>query len=287
MLGRDERLGQVFRNLVDNAVSFSPDRRNGDDRRDAQRAASRTHHRRRRRPRHPAGKSRNHLQAFLYRAAARPRFRQELGSWSFDRAADRRRRRAAASGRRTASDGGARFIVELPLAARDETAVNIHATCVRARRSRLRFRRAGERRRSASRRERRGQIGSRAAADGRGRELVADDRDGSCSIRTAGCTARAPSRIAGLIEVRGVGIVETAACGKRAHRTGRAISAQRYARMPDAGHYAAAGAAAVWRKSAAACYRSAGFEDSAPDKIAGGRRGTLHNALFREEVKPN
>ena len=28
--GRDERFGQVFRNLIDNAVSFSPPRRQGD-----------------------------------------------------------------------------------------------------------------------------------------------------------------------------------------------------------------------------------------------------------------
>ncbi len=38
VIGRDERLGQVFRNLIDNAVSFSPetaavnvDRRDGHD----------------------------------------------------------------------------------------------------------------------------------------------------------------------------------------------------------------------------------------------------------------
>ena len=58
-----------------------------------------------------------HLRALLYRAADRAWLRQEFRPWPFHRAADRGSAWAAASGPRTASaSGGARFIVELPLA---------------------------------------------------------------------------------------------------------------------------------------------------------------------------
>ena len=106
VMGRDERFGQIVRNLVDNAVSFSPEGGMVTISAPSRNRAC-AHRGRRPRPRHPAGESRIHLRSLLYGTPGRTRLRQEF------RPRPLHRRQIAegsadASGRKTAAEAAAR-----------------------------------------------------------------------------------------------------------------------------------------------------------------------------------
>ncbi len=88
VLGHDNRLGQVARNLVDNARFFLAARLRGEGRSAAARRLGRIPHRGRGR-RHPARQSGAHLRALLHRPPGR-RLRQEFRPWPVHLAPDRR-----------------------------------------------------------------------------------------------------------------------------------------------------------------------------------------------------
>ena len=119
--GHDGRYGQVFRNVIDNALSFSPPRlahRRRADARAAQRAV-RGHHRRRGTG-HSRGQSRIDLPALLFRAADRA-FRPAFGPRPVDLPPDhgdlrRLDHRHQPQGRRRPRSLGARFTVRVPAA---------------------------------------------------------------------------------------------------------------------------------------------------------------------------
>ena len=89
VLGHDSRLGQVFNNLIDNALSFSPPE--GSVRIRAWREADTiVGDGRRRRTRHPRREHREHLRALLHRPPGWRRVRPELRARPCHHAADRR-----------------------------------------------------------------------------------------------------------------------------------------------------------------------------------------------------
>ena len=197
--GRDERLGQVFRNLIDNAASFSPD-----GGKVIVTASQERHHRAgddgRRRPRHSAGESGIHLRAFLYDRAARRPFRPQFGAGPFHRPPDHRRRGRAhlcreprpggPARRRRAAGGG--IAAGAPMAE-----VNIHASCVAlGAQGVLLLGKPGA-----------GKSDLALRLIDEGGRLVADDRT-ILFTRRGGLYGKSPASIRGLMEIRGLGIVQ-------------------------------------------------------------------------------
>ena len=129
VMGHDERLGQVFRNLIDNAISFSPERQHHHHRRqDAPRFCARD--RRRLRSGYPARQSGVHFRTLLYRTPGRS-LRQEFRIGPLHRAPDHPERRRSnlggeppAAQRRPSQRWGA-------ICRRAPRQANLNATCQR------------------------------------------------------------------------------------------------------------------------------------------------------------
>ena len=223
--GHDSRLGQVINNLIDNARSFSPP--GGTVRVTCRRLQERGRdHRRRRRARHPPGRVREDLRALLHRPA-RTGLRPEFRPRPVDLQADRRgawrphlgrEPHGAAAPRAKRAAGARRALRRAPAGDRDGRP-DVPTD--------PRLRRAGRRQGGADPRARpapasRGWRWRCSQARGARRTAVrAAGRPTTASMskpRTAGCWCGQPPALAGLIEVRGLGIRRVAL---RAARRGR------------------------------------------------------------------
>ena len=119
---------------------------------------------------------------------------------------------------------------------------------------------------------------------GRGAILVSDDRT-DLFVRRGKLMASAPRTIAGLIEIRGVGIVELP------YARGVPVAlvvdlSGKVTRLPERRFFAPSKALALPAKCRPPLVALAAFEDSAPDKVLAAV-AALHNRTFRETVKRN
>ena len=165
-----------------------------------------------------------------------------------------------------------------------KAAVNIHATCVRLARAGSIFRAPpsagvlllGE---SGS-----GKSDLALRLIARGAQLVADDRTELFVER--GCLlARAPRRIAGLIEIRGLGIVEMPHAA-RARIVLAVDLSGKVKRLPDRRYYAPPKPLILARKAWPARMTLSAFDVSAPEKILAAV-AALHTRSLRDTVKGN
>ena len=162
--------------------------------------------------------------------------------------------------------------------------VNIHATCVRVGRAGKVFQApstAGVLLVGASGA---GKSDLALRLIGRGARLVADDRV-DLSVVRGRLVARAPKSLAGLMEIRGVGIVAMR------HAPSAPVAlvvnlSDRVRRMPDRRIYSMPKALDLPAKSRPPEMVLSAFEDSAPDKILAAV-AALHHGTFRETVKRN
>ncbi len=116
-----------------------------------------------------------------------------------------------------------------------------------------------------------------------GASLVADDR---CElfVSRGALWARTPARIAGLIEIRGVGIVKLAHAARV--RIGLVVELGRgAARLPCHRRYRIPTALTLPAKKAPPLVKIAPFEASAPAKIAAAAAAYAHG-LHREQINP-
>jgi hypothetical protein len=119
---------------------------------------------------------------------------------------------------------------------------------------------------------------------GRGAVLVSDDRT-ELSVRDGKFLASAPLIIAGLTEIRGVGIVELPHARRVSVALVVDLSAQGE-RLPKRRFFAPPKALAMPKKNRPPLIFLSAFEDSAPDKVLAAV-AALHNRSFRETVKRN
>jgi len=115
-----------------------------------------------------------------------------------------------------------------------------------------------------------------------GARLVADDRV-ELLVRGGQLMARAPQRLAGLIEVRGAGIVALPHVAEARVALAVMLEARSPARMPDAEFYAPPLAEA---RGKIPLLRLSAFEASAPAKIALAV-AAFAQGLFREQANPD
>jgi len=119
---------------------------------------------------------------------------------------------------------------------------------------------------------------------GRGALLVSDDRT-DIFLRRGKLMASAPHTIAGLIEIRGLGIAEL----PRARGVPVALVVDlsgKVTRLPKRRFFAPPEALAMPQKNRPPLLFLSAFEDSAPDKVLAAV-AALHNRTFRETVKRN
>ncbi len=116
--------------------------------------------------------------------------------------------------------------------------------------------------------------------------LVADDRV-ELSVENNQLIARAPGNLAGLIEIRNVGIVALP------HAPHAAIAltvmlgaAKNLPRLPEHERFAPPAGINLVEQSCPPLIRLGAFEASAPAKVAAAAAAHAH-ALFRENLKPN
>jgi hypothetical protein len=155
--------------------------------------------------------------------------------------------------------------------------VNIHATCIRLGRA------AGELR--ASRDAGVLLLGGSGAGKsdlalrliGRGARLVADDRT-ELRCEDGHLVARAPSRIAGLIEIRGVGISRMPHAARARIVLVVDLSAK-VVRLPGRQFYTPPKALNLAARARPALIALHAFEASAPDKIIAAASALRHDAL--------
>ena len=119
---------------------------------------------------------------------------------------------------------------------------------------------------------------------GRGAQLVADDRT-ELYVRRARLMARAPRSLAGLLEVRGVGIVEVAQAGTTPVSLVVELCAT-VKRMPERRTFVPPKPLILSPRSRPRRIALLAFESSAPEKILLAV-AALHNDAFRETVKHN
>ena len=119
----------------------------------------------------------------------------------------------------------------------------------------------------------------------RGAVLVADDR-AELFVREESLWARAPRSLAGLIELRGIGII--ALPHREEARIGLAVMLsppKSVPRLPGEERYAPPATLALTESAWPPLLRLAAFEDSAPAKIMAAS-AAYANALFRDNHKP-
>jgi HPr kinase/phosphorylase len=119
---------------------------------------------------------------------------------------------------------------------------------------------------------------------GRGAMLVSDDRT-DLVVRRGKLIASAPRTLAGLIEIRGVGIVELP------HARGVPVAlvvdlSGKVTRLPKRRFFWPPKALAMPQKNRPPLLFLSAFEDSAPDKVLAAV-AALHNRTFRQTVKRN
>ena len=164
------------------------------------------------------------------------------------------------------------------------TRVNIHATCVRLARAGKTF--------GAPPSAGVLLIGDSGAGKsdlalrliGRGAELVADDRT-ELYLRRGQLVARAPKPLAGLMEIRGLGIIEMPQAAATPVSLVVELSAT-VKRMPGRSHFVPPKPLILSRQKRPARIALSAFEASAPDKVLSAV-AALHNDAFRETVKRN
>jgi HPr kinase/phosphorylase len=162
--------------------------------------------------------------------------------------------------------------------------VNIHATCIRLARAGRAFRappKAGVLLIGASGA---GKSDLALRLIGRGAILVADDRV-ELSARRGHLTARAPQSLAGLMEIRGLGIVEMP------HEESVDVAlvvelSQSVRRLPQRRVFVPPKSLALPANARPPLIVLSANEDSAPDKVIAAV-SALHNRTFRETVKRN
>jgi HPr kinase/phosphorylase len=163
-----------------------------------------------------------------------------------------------------------------------ERVVNVHATCVRLDRAGAPFRAPGDA----------GVLILGASGAGKsdlalrliaaGAVLVADDRT-ELFVRRGRIHARPPKPIAGLIEVRGLGLVDIP-FSEEARIALVAELTERVNRMPSPAVFRPPRSLPVPRRSWPPLLRFAAFEPSAPAKIAAAAAAFAHGGV-REIVK--
>jgi len=119
---------------------------------------------------------------------------------------------------------------------------------------------------------------------GRGAELVADDRT-ELHVERRQLIARAPSRLAGYIELRGLGIIELPHAGS----VGIALVvdlAGKVKRLPARRFYTPPRALALPGSARPVMFALSAFDGSAPDKIIAAVAALRHKA-WRDAVKSN
>jgi serine kinase of HPr protein (carbohydrate metabolism regulator) len=119
---------------------------------------------------------------------------------------------------------------------------------------------------------------------GRGALLVSDDRT-ELFVRRGTLMASAPRTLVGLMEIRGIGIVE------RTHARSVPVAlvvdlSGKVTRLPKRHLFAPPKALAMSQKNRPRLFFLSAFEDSAPDKVLAAV-AALHNRSFRETVKRN
>jgi serine kinase of HPr protein (carbohydrate metabolism regulator) len=117
---------------------------------------------------------------------------------------------------------------------------------------------------------------------GRGAKLVADDRT-ELSVERGRLIARAPKSISGLMEVRGVGIVEMPHAAS-AHIVLVVDLAGKVKRLPERQRFAPPKGLQLAQKARPFLIALRAFEESAPDKILAAV-AALHNDALRCSVK--
>ena len=119
---------------------------------------------------------------------------------------------------------------------------------------------------------------------GRGAQLVADDRT-ELHVERRQLIARAPRRLAGFIELRGLGIVELPHAASV--RIALVVNlAGRVKRLPARRFYAPPKPLALPANARPALFALSAFDSSAPDKIIAAVAALRHNA-WRDTVKSN
>ena len=164
------------------------------------------------------------------------------------------------------------------------TIVNIHATCVRVAHAGLRFHAPSHAGILLVGGSGAGKSDLALRLIGRGAQLVADDRT-DLSVERGRLVARAPKAIAGLLEVRGVGIVELpCAAGARIALVVNLASTVK--RLPTLQFFAPPYPLRLPPKARPFRIALSAFEESAPDKILAAV-AALHTDTLRGSVKRN
>lgn len=117
----------------------------------------------------------------------------------------------------------------------------------------------------------------------RGAELLADDRTDLFAARGT-LTAKAPGRLAGLIEVRGIGILHLPHAERAPIRLVVRLG-QRPKRLPEAEFWRPPAALALKPRAFPPVISLSAFEASAPEKLLAAAAAFAQD-LHREEVNP-
>lgn len=161
--------------------------------------------------------------------------------------------------------------------------VNIHATCVRLAKAGAAFGAPADCGVLLLGRSGSGKSDLALRLIAAGAELVADDRT-DLFIKSGQLYAKAPTRIAGLLEVRGVGILKLPHA-KQARVTLVARLGRMAARLPVHKYYRPPAALRLPAKAAPPVISIAPFEVSAPAKLAAAA-AAFALGLYREDVNP-
>jgi hypothetical protein len=161
--------------------------------------------------------------------------------------------------------------------------VNIHATCVRLGKAAAAFGAPGDLGVLLVGQSGSGKSDLALRLIAMGAELVADDRT-DLFVKNGALYAKSPSRIAGLLEVRGVGILALP-CARQAKITLVAQLGRTGPRLPIHRPFKAPAALRLAAKAAPPVISLAPFEASAPAKLAAAA-AAFALGLHRDDVNP-